>query len=179
MTHNLRSMHGFAAIVRDLGVASEDAVIRGLQSAGYRMEGMIPQTIENLTFRKPVDTGELARSHYTTETPTGALVGVDAPHAPFMEFGTRPHKAGPPPFLAIADWAYRKGIIDTELAPEDIKGEDLSEEEKAAVNTVIAIMMSIAAKGLEPRHFMKITVEEVIRMGIIETEIKAELARMR
>jgi len=171
-------MHDFAAIVRNLGVASEEAVIKGLQSAGYRMEGMIPQTIENLTFRKPVDTGELSRSHYTTETPTGALVGVDAPHAPFMEFGTRPHKAGPPPFLAIADWAYRKGIIDTELSGEEDE-EDLSAEEKAAFQTVIAIMMSIARNGLEPRHFMRTTVDEVIRLGIIETEIKAELARMR
>lgn len=171
-------MHDLAAIVRDLGAQSEEATIRGIKSAAYRLEGMIPQVIEDLTFRKPVDTGELKRSHYTDETKTGARVGVDAPHAPFMEWGTRPHKAGPPPFLAIADWAYRKGIIDTELDPDDIKGEGLEPEEREAVRTVIAIMMHIARHGLEPRHFMAITIEEFTRLGILEDEIQAELEAM-
>lgn len=171
-------MHQFAAIVRDLGVRSEEAVIRGIQSAAYRMEGMLPQVIEDLTFRKPVDTGELKRSHYTHETKTGAKVGADAPHAPFMEWGTRPHKAGPPPFLAIADWAYRKGIINTELDPDDLKGEGFSEEERESVRIVLAIMMKIARYGLEPRHFMAITVEEFTRLGIMEEEIQAELKAM-
>ena len=178
MTKNLRSMSDLADVVRDLGVHSEEAVIRGIKSAAYRLEGMIPQTIDNLTFRKPVDTGELRRSHYTTETDTGARVGVDAPHAPYMEWGTRPHKAGPPPFLAIADWAYRKGIIDVELDPGDIRGEGLDEESREAVNTVIAIMMKIAREGLEPRHFMAITIEEFLRDDVLGDEIRAELAKM-
>jgi hypothetical protein len=177
MTKNLRSMHELAAFVRELGVQSEEATIRGIKSAAYRLEGMIPGTIDNLTFRKPVDTGELRRSHYTDETETGARVGVDAPHAPHMEWGTRPHKAGPPPFVEIADWAYRKGIIDTQLEPEDIKGENLSDEEREAVNTVIAIMTKIALYGLEPRHFMAITIDEFVRQDILGEEIRAELKK--
>jgi hypothetical protein len=179
MPRNLRDMHELGRVYERIAVQSEEATIRGIKSAAYRLEGMIPEVIETLTFRKPVDTGELKRSHYTDETATGARVGVDAPHAPFMEWGTRPHKKGPPPFILIADWAYRKGIIDTELEPDDIKGEALTEEERDAVNTVVAIMMKIARHGLEPRHFLAITIEEFNRLGILEREIKAELAKVR
>ncbi len=180
MTQNLRSMHDFADIARDMGVQSEEAVIRGLQSAGYRLEGMIPDAIATASPRPPQDTGELTRSHYTIETKTGALVGVDAPQAVWMEYGTRPHR---PPMQPLADWAYRKGIVDAELEMAEIwTAEDvaeLSEVEQEALWIVKHIVAAIAINGIEPRHFMRSAVDKLIRDDIIGKEIKAELAKMR
>jgi hypothetical protein len=179
MARNLRDMHELAAIFRIRGEQIEEATIRGLQSAAYRLEGMIPEAIAAVSPYAPEDTRELARSHYTDLIDTGARVGVDAPHAPFMEWGTRPHR---PPMQPLADWAYRQGLVDVELDISQLLSIEPGEwfdDERKAFGIVSAIVGKIAKRGISPRHFMRSAVERLLREGILEEEIKAELAKVR
>jgi hypothetical protein len=175
------SLKDFAQKVKRFGDQMEEAAIRGIQSAGLRLETMIPEAIQDTSPDPPIDTGALMGSHYTEFTPRGAIVGVDAPHAPFMENGTRPHR---PPFQPIADWAYRKGLIDIELTEEDIEAdysdeEELGKEVKKASGIVFGIIGKIAKEGIEPRHFMKRAVEQFLQEKIIDEEIQRELEKAK
>lgn len=149
-----------------LGGELEAAALRGLRSAGERMVGIVVEKINEPNPEEgapypPVDTGELQRSVKSTATPDGALVTVDAPHAPYMEFGTRPHY---PPVEPIAEWAYRKGLAD-------------SEEE--AMDIARAICATIARWGIYPRHYMARAVDTMKRRHIVHEEIQRELAKLK
>lgn len=153
------SVGDFAARVASMGEEFEEAAIAGLQSAAFRLEGLVVEKIGDTKPFPPENTGEMVRSTHTTRTRKGATVSVDAPHAPFMEYGTRPHF---PPLEPLAEWAYQKGLAD-------------SEEEAQAV--ALGVARKIAAKGLEPRHFMARAIKELKRRRWISREIKHELKR--
>ena len=143
----------FARKMGEAGGKMETAALRGLRSAAYRLEGLVTEAIAATQPYPPEDTGELKRSVHTTPTRGGAVVSVDAPHAPFMEYGTRPHW---PPLVPLAEWAYRKGLAD-------------SEEEARAVAFLVA--RQISRRGIAPRHFMARAIQELERQNIIEEEI--------
>jgi len=146
-----------AMVIERLPETQRQAAIRGARSAAYRLEGMVKDSIASTTPYPPQDTGELTRSVKTTPIPRGALVAADAPHAPFMEFGTRPHF---PPTAPLAEWAYRKGLAD-------------SEEEAQGI--AFSIARKIATRGLAPRHFMARAIDEFKRLNILRDEIIDEL----
>jgi len=155
------NLKDFPAELRDLGEHRlREAGIRGLQSAAYRLEGMAVDALKSTRPYPPEDTGELVRSAKTTPTRTGAIVAFDAPHAPFMEYGTRPHF---PPLAPLADWAIRKGLADTEEEADEI---------------ALAIARKIAARGIAPRHFLARAVRSLKRRKIVREEITAELEEM-
>ncbi len=167
-----------AARLERLGREAPAAVLRGVHSAAYRLEGMIPEAIATASPYPPEDTRALGRSHYTVPTDDGAFVGVDAPHAPFMEWGTRPHR---PPMQPLADWAYRKGLVDVELDVSDLLRTPRSEwtdEEKKAFGVIRAIVGKIASKGIEPRHFLFNALQKFLRADVLGEEIAAELDEM-
>lgn len=192
------SMARFAKAIRELGDEAEAATIRGIQKAALRLEGIIPEAIQDSKPRPPIDNSVLLNSHFTELTDTGAIVGVDAPHAPFMEYGVRPFPSGSfPPAMALADWAYRKDIIAVALTQDDfdeylarfkigskdalgLEGDDaaIQQEIDAAIRTVLAIVRSIAAKGIEPRHFMKRSIQRFKRRKILDNAIQAELDKL-
>ena len=154
------NMEKFAEIVDRMGPELEKAAILGLREAGLRLEGMIPAAIAETQPYPPQDTGELARSHYTSWTERGCVVGVDAPHAPFMEHGTRPHY---PPEQPLAEWAYRKGLAD-------------SEEE--AQQVARAICRKIAREGITPRHFLARAVSHFKETQIVWRCIRRQLDKV-
>jgi len=138
----------------------EAAAIRGLQATAYWLEG---EAVGQLMETKPYatdDTGELARSAKTTKLRKGAVVSFDAPHAPFMEYGTRPHF---PPIAPLADWAIRKGMADTQEEADEV---------------ALAVARKIAKHGIEPRHFLAKAVAEMKRRRIVSRMIKDELKDM-
>lgn len=153
----------FARRCERLGGELAEGARRGLRSAAYRLEGLVVEALaepgEGGRF-PPQDTGELSRSVHTTPVDDGAVVSADAPHAAFIEFGTRPHR---PPLQPLADWAYRKGLADTD-------------EEALLVARRIA--EAIARRGTRPRHFMARAVERLRRRGIVHREIRRELERI-
>lgn len=158
------SIDQFAKVIGSLGTDLGKAALRGARSASHALEAMVTEEIGQPSEgcpHPPIDTGELMRSVGMMPTRTGAVVFVNAPHAPFMEYGTRPHF---PPIRPLAEWAYRKGLAD-------------SEEEAEAI--ALNIARTIARWGQNPRHFMQRAVRRFVRSGILQREIKHELRAIR
>jgi len=91
--------------------AFDKAAIRGVMAAAQFSKIVAVREIGFVKPRQPIDTGELRRSYrvrmvYLRESNQWAaeLINI-APHAPMMEFGTRPHAA---PMAALIKWAERK-----------------------------------------------------------------------
>ena len=77
-----------------------------------------------------VDTAQLLNSLDKQITKNNAVVGTNDEKAPWIEFGTRPHKA---PFGPIKEWVNRKGIDPKAAWP---------------------IWKKIATKGTSPKPFL-------------------------
>lgn len=154
------SLARLAAIIDDMPKRQRQAAVRGARSAAKRLVALTADAIADTSPYPPEDTGELKHSIRATNTKDGATVTVDAPHAPFMEWGTRPHR---PPLGPLADWAYRKGIADDEEEAEEI---------------AMAIAAKIARDGILPRHFMARALRELERQGIVKEEILAEFRKV-
>lgn len=154
------SLNEFARLIRKLPDDAERAIVRGLRSSALRLEGMVPEEISSTSPFPPQDTGELSRSVRTTRIRKGAVVTVDAPHAPFMEYGTRPHM---PPLAPLMEWCLRKRLADNE---------------EEAVQVARRIAKKIARYGISPRHFMKRALKRLVQSGFIKNEIRRELNNM-
>jgi len=151
----------FARIIARLSPELEKAVIRGLQSAALRLEGIVVEEIDNAEPDPAVDRGELRNSHRMTRTSRGARVEMTAPHAAAIEYGTRPFF---PPTEPLARWALRKGIADDEEEAEEI---------------AYAIALKISVDGIFPRAYMAKSVDRLITDRILSEEINRELAKVR
>lgn len=147
----------FAGIVRALPGELEQAVIRGLRSAAQRGVGIVVQEIDSAQPYPAVDRGELRQSVAATDIDRGARIHVDAPHAIYIELGTRPHW---PPIAPLAEWALRKGIADDQDEAEEI---------------AFAIAKQISVEGTIPRFFMKKAMQklELIIPGEVQRELEA------
>lgn len=140
-----------------VSVKIKGAAVRGIHSAAYRLQGMVPISIAETKPYPPQDTGELTRSIKTTKKEDGAFVKVDAPHAPFMEYGTRPHF---PPIEPIKQWVWRKMDVATDEEAEEIAW---------------LICWKIFKYGIQPRHFMLRALQTFKRQKILKQEIDREL----
>jgi phage gpG-like protein len=126
----------FAALLASMDETLREAIIKGLQSSALRLEGMAVAEVKNASPYPAVDRGELMGSADTTNVDDGAIVGFSAPHAPMMEYGTRPFM---PPFDPIYRWVIRKG-----LATDPDEAEEIAE----------AVRWSISRYGIEPRQYL-------------------------
>lgn len=156
MAYTVR-FNALAKKLESLGDDAEAGIIRALQSTALRFEGIVADTIER---EGVVNTGELKRSLETTRMNNGAIVSVDAPHAPFMEFGTRPHF---PPIAPLTDWVLQKGMADDE---EEAKG------------IAYRIAQSIAKNGIKPRFYMADSIKKMRGRRIMRQELDRELNRV-
>lgn len=101
------SLAQFGHILAHLDDKLEDAIVRGLQSAGQAMVGVVVEEIDTAQPYPAVDRGEMRNSVNAENVSDGAIVTINAPHAPFLEYGTRPHR---PPVAPILEWVKRKGL---------------------------------------------------------------------
>jgi hypothetical protein len=152
------SLNRFIKELQQLPAHLDEAIIKGLQSTGTRMVGVVTGEIETAKPYPAVDRGELKQSVNARNLPDGSVVSVDAPHAPFIEYGTRPHM---PPIEPLVEWARRKGIADDEDEAEEIGG---------------AIAHSIARFGTKPRRYMAKASKKIV--PIAKREIDAELEQL-
>lgn len=90
---------------------------------------------------KITDTGYLLLSGRFEMKGESGLITYDAPHAEFVEFGTRPHM---PPVHVLKDWAKRK----------------LGKTDKEAESISWAIANKIRNEGTEPKPFLRNAVEQ-------------------
>jgi len=78
-------------------------------------ESVIDALLKNLVEivrNSPVDTGLYAQSWDLIVTEKSAVLGNYAPHAPIIEFGTRPYKPPLPPLLKWAKRVLKKPDFD-------------------------------------------------------------------
>lgn len=144
----------FADLVEDLPDEVKDAVVRALRSAALRGVGFVAEEIDQASPYPPVNFGVLRQSTHRALLPNGAQVYNDAPHFPFMEYGTRPHF---PPIAPLVVWATRKF------------GADEAEAEAIAW----AVAKKIAREGIAPRFFFA---KAMARMhATVDGEIHHEL----
>lgn len=106
MPRTIFSPSTFARIgISQVTKATREAIDRGLFRAAQQGKNIAIQAIRNTKPRPPIDTGELVSSYVVKKQGTGWVLRNTAPHAVFMEFGTKPHT---PPFAPLLAWARRK-----------------------------------------------------------------------
>lgn len=123
----------FSKIVGKTPAAMRGAMVRGLHKAAARMEVAVVEEIGSTSPYPPVDTGSMKQSTSMTRDADGADVFMTAPHAIFMEEGTRPHR---PPLLPLLEWAMRKGFDDP-------------------IAVARAVVRRIEIEGIAPRFYFK------------------------
>jgi len=138
-----------------------DAVVRGIHSAGYRLQAGVPLAIASTRPHPPQDTGELTRSIKLTKHSEGASVIADAPHAPMVEYGARPHF---PPLAPITGWVWRKFDVESWEEAEEI---------------ALSICRKIAKYGMQPRHFMLRALTDFRRLKVLKQEVEREIKRIK
>lgn len=167
------TLEQFAEAVRNIPKEGEQAVIRGLRSTARICQRYTVEEIRRAQPYAPVDRGELANSVDTATIETGAITHVDAPHAPFIEFGTRPHWA---PLEALTEWVRRKGIVGKRRKSETRseaarrgwetrrrRAAGLPDYDEAEIQKVAKLIQyKIAHHGTKPRHFMKKAYERAV-----------------
>ena len=150
----------FARKIAKMGPQMERAIIRALRSSALQLDRRVLQEIDSAEPFPAVDRGELRNSRSIEIIKRGAIVSVTAPHAPHIEYGTRPFF---PPLGPLARWALRKGI---------------AEDEGEAYAIARNIQRKIGNEGIKPRHYFKKAWDRFVKHGVVTREIKAELRRM-
>ncbi len=149
----------FVGKVDALPAELEQALIRALRSTAMRGVGVVVQEISEAEPHPAVNFGHLRQSVTWLRLPNGAEIIVDAPHAPFLEFGTRAHF---PPLEPLILWAYRKGLADTEEEAEEV---------------AFLVARKIAQTGIAPRHFFAKAMVRIER-DVLPGEVEYELERL-
>lgn len=151
----------FARKVRDLGGDMKTAVQMGMVKAAQRLEGYVVQEIDAAQPYPAVDRGTLRNSVETRTTAKGTItVAITAPHAPYIEDGTRPFW---PPLQPLIDWVRRKGLADGE-------GE--------VVSIARAVQHTIATRGIQPRHYMRKAFARFKADKVMARTVGAELRKL-
>lgn len=147
----------FAQVLKALPQEITDAAIRGCKSAAMRGVGFVVEEIQTASPRPAVNTAGMLQSVRETSLANGARLAVDAPHAAFIEFGTRPFFA---PIGPLFEWAKRRFSVDDE----------------AAMAIAYAVRHAISKNGIRPRWFFKKAMKRVY--DILGEEIERELNKL-
>lgn len=125
----------FARRVRDLGGEMKTAVQMGMVKAAQRLDAIMLEEIDHAEPFPAVDRGILRASRFVKTSASGTItVGVEAPHWPYINKGTRPFWA---PIGPLIDWVRRKG---------------LATEESEVRSIAYAVQHKIATEGIKPRN---------------------------
>lgn len=179
------TLEQFAKVAKNLPQEAEAAIVKGLRSTTLMCQRFAVEEIDRAKPYPAFDRGELHNSANHTMVHDGGLVHVDAPHAPFIEFGTRPHW---PPLEPLVQWVLRKGMVGKrgksasrseaakrgwETRRRKVSGGP-SYEEAEARQIARLIQFKIAARGTEPRFFMQKAFRRGVRKmkGEVEHELK-------
>lgn len=153
-----------ARLISELAERSRAACVQALRRAAYLCQAEAVRQIGEVKPYAPIDLGELRRSYVVQATPDGAVLENIAPHAVFLEFGTRPHWA---PLAPLEAWAERKlrGSIRSKAA-----------RQSPAHTFALAVQRKIARRGTHARGFHAAASQKF--PGIVEAELRAALAKV-
>lgn len=144
------SLERFAAIVEALPAKLSQKTINAARKSAARLVVLVEHSIRTNLPYALVDRGRLVQSVTLVLTPTGAIVRVDAPYAPPLEYGARPFT---PPLQPILDWATRKGFEDPKAV-------------------AWSILMTFRKKGMKPKRFFYRALQEWKRTQDLPREIR-------
>lgn len=154
----LRSIVG--GIVRQ----EQRAIVYACRAAAQEARTEVVRSIQALK-PAPVDTGALVGSFRVTPTPDGADLQSIAPHAGFVEFGTKPHWAPLDPLVA---WAGRK------LREVMRKGQKRDDAAQALGRRV---QVKIARYGTKGRHYFEMASHkfpEILQRRLAEAQARVK-----
>ena len=117
------------------------------------------RSLPDLVRASPIDTGLYASSWDVIVTDLAVSIGNFAPHAPIIEFGTRPFR---PPLKPLLDWAKR--VLNDPGQPEEGYS-------SAVWGLAVYTQRKIEKDGMEPRHIMTDMIPKIIEN--IKKEYKA------
>lgn len=149
----------FQGILRRFPESAEGAIVRGLRSAAVRGKAEVVRQIDNAKPHPAVDSGGLRQSVTYERLEKGGELFVDAPHAPHLNFGTRPFW---PPKAPLILWMVRKGLVEDEDEAEEL---------------VYVIQRKIASEGIAPRHFFSKAMGVIVHK-YVPAEIRQEMRSM-
>lgn len=153
----------FARVLMAIPEHAEAAVIRGLKSTAARGVGIM---VEEIQKANAVNTGGLVQSVAYESALDGADVAVNAPHAAFLEYGTRPHF---PPVAPVFEWVMRK------LRPV---AEDGKSAEEVGMGIARAICLKISRDGTAPRWYARSAAKRIY-FDVLPDEISREMEGLK
>ena len=163
MARHRTTLDDFPNILRQLPGEFTEGAVRGLRSASQEL---VRYAVEEILDAQAVASGELSRSVRPYPLPDGAFVDVEAPHAAFVEHGTRPHW---PPLQPLIDWVIAKGLASATHGDRDRQGRFLPASQRVSSKTqeenarAIArrIQVAIAQRGTKPIRFFRKAVDRI------------------
>ncbi len=132
---------------------------RAITKTAILLESRVTEKIAD----ESTDTGQLLQSVYWKSSGLEGEVGATAAHAPYIEFGTKPHW---PPFRPIYEWVWRKR-------------HDLGIPDEAVFPYAKAVVEKIAAFGTKERKPFTRSIEETETdfNQIVESELAGALRK--
>lgn len=125
------SLEKFAQIVEALPEQLSQKMINAARKSAARLVVLVEHSIRNNIPYALVDRSRLVQSVALVLTPKGAIVRVDAPYAPPLEYGARPFM---PPLEPLIAWATRKGFDNPRAV-------------------AWAVAMTFRKRGMKPKRF--------------------------
>lgn len=120
----------------------------------------IARSVPEIVRQSPVDTGLYASSWGFTRTEWGAVIGNSAPHAPIIEYGTRPFK---PPIGPLLAWAKR--VLKDPSQPPTYSDRVWA--------LAIGTQKKIAERGMQPKAVMEKSIPLILE------NVRAEYEAMK
>lgn len=156
-----------------------EAMRKGLRRAAHRgQRHIVSVAIPNAKPYPPDNLGMYRKSWKVENTPTGAILGSDAPYAGVIELGRRPGGGGPP-LDKIREWVYRKFRVSRKLAAGRPGRRAVGEKAAArwaakrqeVEKIALAIFWKIRKKGIAPRNVMRGSQSEFARFAQEEVQL--------
>jgi hypothetical protein len=149
------------------------ALLRAVRAAAHRGRNVVLKTIKDTRgmiggrlVHPPVDRGEYRASWQVESDEGGASLFSDAPHAAFIERGTRPHM---PPLAPILAWVKRKKLTGRGKSG---KGEGRVKALVREIQIARSIQRAIARRGTPPLKILERSIPG-IQKGLDEEIQKA------
>jgi hypothetical protein len=143
------------------------AALKAVRAAARQGRSVVVDTIKQTKPFPPVDRGAYRASWQVENTEDGAILFSDAPHAAFIEYGTRPHM---PPLLPILRWVQRKRLAGKRRPRGEDAARSRARQELAIAN---AIRITIAKRGTKPLKVLERSLPEITK--ILNAEIDKAL----
>jgi hypothetical protein len=177
----------FGLVVEQLPAELELKIVAGLRSAAQRGKVEVVHQIDTAEPHPARNFGELRNSVKVSRLRDGALLSVDAPHAPFMEHGIRPTWVPLAPLIVWATRKFKSSFLAA--APKVTKGMSRyakmvarSERQRAVSEETMTdvarnVQRAIARRGIAPRHYFAKAAASLPKF--VHEEIKHELEKWK